>query len=157
MRRLSGGLLTAAILLMPAFSQLGGGVFAQQAAAPTKTTYASDAVIMVYSINQGKEADYDKVVAQLKDALGKSTAPEAKQQAAGWKIFKSEKSLSPDGLPSYIHVINPVVKDADYSIVNIIYSVSNDDEKRAFYDLYRGALKGALSMLTGTTVADLAQ
>ena len=40
-----------------------------------------------------------------------------------------------------------MVKGADYSISNIVYAVSTDDEKRAFYDLYKGALKGALSQI----------
>ncbi len=152
MRRLSGVLLAAALVLLSGFAQ--GTAFAQ-AAAPQKTTFTGDAVVIVYSINQGKEADYEKVIDALKAALAKSTAPEAKQQAASWKIFKAEKSLTPDGLPSYIHLITPVVKDADYSVVNIVYSVSSDEEKRAFYELYRGALKGAVSLITGTTVADL--
>jgi hypothetical protein len=44
------------------------------------------------------------------------------------------------------------VKGADYNIVQIVYSVSTDDEKRAFYDLYKGALKGALSQITGNDI-----
>jgi hypothetical protein len=98
-------------------------------------------------VNQGKDADYEQVIAKLKEALNKSTAPEAKQQLAGWKVVKSQKALSPDG-STYIHIISPVVKGADYSIVNIVYAVSTDDEKRDFYNLYKGALKGALSQIT---------
>ena len=154
MRRLSGMVVAGAMLMLPAFSVSG---YAQEAAAqpaaPTKTTYANDLVIMVYAVNQGKDADYEKVVATLRDALNKSTAPEAKQQLAGWKIFKSPKPLAADTMSSYyIHIISPVVKGADYSIVNIVYAVSTDDEKRAFYDLYKGALKGVVSQILGDNV-----
>ena len=78
---------------------------------------------------------------------------QAKAQLAGWKVFKSPKPLSQDGAPSYIHVINPVVKGADYNIVQIVYAVSSDDEKRAFYDLYKGALKSPLSQMVGNDIA----
>ena len=150
MRRLSGLVVAGAMLVLPAFA---ASIHAQDAAAPQKTTYATDSVITIYTVNPGKEADYEKVMALLRDALNKSTAPEAKQQLAGWKVFKTPKSLSPtDGAPTYIHIINPVVKGADYNIVQIVYSVSTDDEKRAFYDLYKGALKGALSQITGNDI-----
>ena len=39
------------------------------------------------------------------------------------------------------------MKGADYNIVQIVYGVSTDDEKLAFYNLYKGALKGALSLV----------
>ena len=147
MRRLSGIVLAGAMLMLPAFSQ---SALAQDAAAtaaaslPQKTTYEGDTVIVIYAVNPGKDADYEQVIAKLKEALAKSTEPEAKQQLAGWKVVKSQKSLTQDGSSTYIHIINPVVKGADYSIVNIVYAASTDDEKRAFYDLYKGALKGAL-------------
>ena len=149
MRRLSGMLLAAAILTLPAFSLTGHAQEAAAqpaAAAPPKTTYNGDVAIVMYAINPGKEADYEKVIATLRGALAKSTAPEAKQQLAGWKVVKSEKPLTADG-STYIHIISPVVKGADYNIVQIVYGVSTDDEKLAFYNLYKGALKGALSLV----------
>ena len=133
MRRLSGMILAGAILILPAFFE---STFAQEPAAQPaaqKLTYDADTVIVMYAVNPGKDADYEQVITKLKEALSKSTAPEAKQQLAGWKVVKSPKSLTNDTSSSYIHVISPVVKGADYSIVNIVYSVSSDDEKRDFY------------------------
>jgi hypothetical protein len=140
--------VAGALLLLPAFSVSGHAQeAAAQPAAPTKTTYNADTVIVMYAVNPGKDADYEQVMAKLKEALGKSTSPEAKQQLAGWKVVKSQNSLTKDTSSTYIHIISPVVKGADYSIVNIVYAVSTDDEKRAFYDLYKGALKGGLSQV----------
>jgi hypothetical protein len=166
MRRLSGLVLAGAILMLPAFSQ---SVRAQDAAAqppaaqppaaqqpaPQKLTYDSDTVIVAYATNPGKDADYEQVITKLKEALAKSTDPQAKEQAAGWTISKLAKPLTQDGGSTYLHVISPVVKGADYSIVNIVYAASTDEEKRAFYDLYKGALKGGLVQWNGTTVANL--
>ena len=84
MRRLSGVLLAGAILLLPAFSQ---EAFAQQA--PQKTTYTGAAVLAAYAVNADKVADYEKVIETLKDALSKSSRPEAKGQLAGWKVIKN--------------------------------------------------------------------
>ena len=159
MRRLSGMVLAGAMLMLPVFSLTGSAQEAASAAQPAKPaaqTYSADSVIVMYAINPGKEADYEKVIATLRGALAKSTAPEAKQQLASWRVVRSEKPLTPDGT-TYIHIISPVVKGADYSISNIVYAVSTDDEKRAFYDLYKGALKGALSQINAVDVAAGAQ
>jgi len=154
MRRLSGMVVAGAMLVLPAFALNGYAqeAAAQPAAAPQKTTYNADTVIVMYAVNPGKDAEYEQVIAKLREALGKSTAPEAKQQLVGWQVVKSQKSLTNDTSSTYIHIISPVVKGADYSIVNIVYAGSTDEEKLAFYNLYKGALKGGLSQWSGTTV-----
>lgn len=152
MRRLSGILLAGAVLILPAFSQ---NAFAQ--AAPQKTLYTGDVVLAAYVVNADKVADYEKVMATLKDALSKSTRPEAKQQLAGWKVIKNGMN-QPDGSPLFVHIITPVVKDADYSITNLVYEVVKDPtEQKAFYDLYRGALKQALFVIQGPITADFSK
>ncbi len=153
MRRLSGVLLAGAVLILPAFSQ---SAFAQ-AAPPQKTTYTGDVVLAAYVVNADKVADYEKVMATLKDALSKSTRPEAKQQLAGWKVIKNAMN-QPDGSPLYVHIISPVVKDADYSITNLVYEVVTDPMERTnFYNLYRGALKQALFVIQGPMVSDFSK
>ena len=152
MRRLSGVLLAGAVLILPAFSQ---SAFAQ--APPQKTTYTGDLVLAAYVVNADKVADYEKVIATLKDSLSKSPRPEAKQQLAGWKIIKNSAN-QPDGSALYVHVITPVVKDADYSITNLVYEVVKDPaEQKVFYDLYRGALKQALFVIQGPVTADFSK
>ena len=152
MRRLSGVLLAGAVLILPAFSQ---SAFAQ--APPQKTTYTGDLVLAAYAVNAVKVADYEKVIATLKDSLSKSPRPEAKQQLAGWRIIKNSAN-QPDGSALYVHVITPVVKDADYSITNLVYEVVKDPaEQKVFYDLYRGALKQALFVIQGPVTADFSK
>ena len=151
MRRLSGVLLVGAVLILPAFSQ---AAFAQ--AAPQKTTYTGEMVLAAYTVNPGKDGDYEKVIAALKDSLMKSSRPEAKQQLAGWKIIKNS-AAQPDGSSLWVHVITPV-KDADYSITNLVYEVVKDPtEQKAFYDLYRGALQKALFVIQGPVTADFSK
>jgi len=155
MRRLSGVLLACAIAVIPAFSHGHGDLFAQTA--PQKTTFTGDVVIQAFAINPDKTADYEQIVTKLKDALSKSEAPEAKEQLAGWKVIKNAMP-NPDGTIVYIHVISPVVKNADYSIMNNIYSAVKDPaEQKAVYDMYRGALKAPLFVIQGPMVADLSK
>ena len=157
MRRLSGVVLAGAIAILPAISQ---SAFAQEAApqqpAPQKTTYTGDAVIVAYNINKDKDADYEQVIAKVKAALQKSSRPEAKEQLAGWKIIKNS-TPQPDGTSVYVHVINPVVKGADYSLTNIVYEGATDEEKLAFYNLYKGALMKPLFQIQGALSADMAK
>ena len=155
MRRLSGVLLACAIAVIPAFSHGNGDLFAQTA--PQKTLFTGDVVIQAFAINPDKTADYEQIIAKLKDALSKSEAPEAKAQLAGWKVIKNAMP-NPDGTIVYIHVISPVVKDADYSVMNNIYSAVKDPaEQKAVYDMYRGALKAPLFVIQGPMVADLSK
>lgn len=156
MRRLSGVLLAGVILLVPAFSLVPGTAFAQQAP-PPKTTYTGDTALLAYSVNPDKVADYEMVLAKLKEALQKSERPEAKQQLAGWKVVKNA-TPNPDGTFVYVHVISPVVPNADYSITNIVYEVFKDPgEQKTFYDMYRASIKQALFGIQASTVADLSK
>jgi hypothetical protein len=113
-------------------------------------------VLVAYAINADKVGDYEKVIATLKDSLAKSTKPEAKQQLAGWKIIKNAMA-QPDGSIVYVHVIT-VVKDADYSITNLVYEVVTDPMERLnFFNMYKGALKQALFAIQGPMVADFSK
>jgi hypothetical protein len=170
MRRLSGAFISrnalvaflgvaGALFMLPAFSQ---GELAQDAAAQPaaqdqkkpagpELKYSDDTVIVAYAINPGKEADYEKVLAMLKDALAKN--PARATQAAGWKVYKSAKPLTADG-PTYIHVIN-VDRSADYSITNIVYESLDDQGKIDFFNLYKGALNKPLMQIGGALNVDL--
>lgn len=155
MRRLSALVLAGALMLLPAFSQGHGTVFAQTA--PQKTTFMGDMVLWAFAVNADKTADYEQIVAKLKAALAKSEKPEAKQQLAGWKVMKNA-AAQPDGSVLYIHVISPVVLDADYSILNIVYDAFKDPaEQKAFYDSYRAALKAPLFVIQGPLTSDFSK
>jgi len=152
MRRLFGVLLAGAILTLPAFSQTASAQ--QAAAAPQKFTMDGDAALLIVSVKADKTADYEQVLTKLKDALSKSEAPEAKRQAAGWKVVKTSKA-QPDGTIFYLHIITPVA-GADYSVLQSIYAVVKDPmEQRALYDLYVGTGAKNVSLLTGTVAMDL--
>jgi hypothetical protein len=153
MRRLSGVLLAGAILVLPAFSQ---SAFAQAAAAPQKFTMDGDLALWSVAINADKSADYEKILARVKEVLSKSPAPEAKQQLAGWRVMKMAKPMA-DGKIIYTHVITPV-PGADYNILQVLYTtVTDPTEQKALYDMYRGAFASNLSLASGSIVVDMAK
>jgi hypothetical protein len=123
---------------------------------PPKITFDSDIVLWGFAVNPDKTADYEMVLAKLKDALQKIQRPEVKQQAAGWKVIKNTQPQT-DGSILYVHVLDPVVKGADYSINNLVYEAFTDyAERKAFYDMYSGSVKGALFAISGA-VTDLSK
>ena len=141
MRRLSGLLLAGAILLLPAFSQGHDGVRAQAASA---LTFDGDTALWSIAIKPDKTADFEQIMAKVRDSLMKSEKPDRKQQAAGWKVVKGATPLK-DGSVVYTHVIYPVVKGADSTIMAILYEGNTDPgEQRNLYELYRGAFAANL-------------
>ena len=108
---------------------------AQQAQAPTKRVFASDAGMVLNFIKADKTGDFESVMAKLKDALQKSDKPERKQQAASWKVFKSPDPAA-GGNVLYVFLIDPAVKDADYTVSNILAEVYKPDELNVIYKQY---------------------
>ena len=152
MRRLSGVILAGAILLMPALLHNAG----VQAQAPQKLTMDGDLALWSVAIRPDKTADIEKILGKVKEALGKSAAPEAKQQLAGWRVVKMAKPM-PDGNIIYTHVINPV-PGADYNILQVLYATFTDPvEQKELYELYRGACAANLGISTGAVAADLSK
>ena len=127
-----------------------------QAQAPQKLTMDGDLALWSVAIRPDKTADFEKVLGKVKEALGKSTAPEAKQQLAGWRVVKMAKPM-PDGNIIYTHVITPV-PGADYNILQVLYATFTDPaEQKELYELYRGAFAANLGISTGAVAADLSK
>jgi hypothetical protein len=103
-------------------------------AASTKRVFASDAGMVLNFIKPDKTADFEAVMGKLKEALQKSDKPERKQQAASWKVFKSPEPAGANVL--YVFVIDPSVKDADYTVSNILAEAFPPAELNTIYKQY---------------------
>jgi hypothetical protein len=100
-------------------------LLAQQAApaqaaqpAPTTRQFPNDGGMILNFIKADRTADFELVMTKLKEALAKSEKPERKQQAKGWKVFRSPEPAGANVL--YVFIIDPSVKGADYQVSNII-------------------------------------
>ena len=132
-------------------------VQAQDAAKPAvhqKLTFQGDVALWTVAIKPDKTAAFEGIMTRVREALAKSSDPVRQRQAAGWKLMKIEKPM-PDGNIAYVHLISPVVPDADYTVMQILYDAF-PDERQALYDAYRGAFAANLSLATGRVAVDLA-
>src|SRR5688572_2222069 len=154
MRRLSGVVLAGALMLLPAAFSLGHEQAHAQAQA---LTFDGDTAILTVAIKPDKTADFEQIMTKVREALLKSEKAERKEQAAGWKVVKSPTAMK-DGNIVYMHMISPVVKGADYSILPILYEVNTDPaEQRKLFEQYRDAFAANLGGGAFATVVDLSK
>ena len=152
MRRLFGLLLAGTIMLLPALSQNHGTAHAQDA-----LTFNGNMALLSIAIKPGQTAQFEQIMAKVREALTTSSNPQRKQQAAGWKVFKSATAM-PDGNIVYTHVINPVVRGTDYTIMAILYEAFTDpSEQTALFETYRDAFGANLGGSAGTVAVDLSR
>lgn len=140
--------------LVLACAALDRPVYAQNVAAPQKLTFPGDVALWTVAIKPDKTAAFEQIMTRVRDALARSSDAARQRQAAGWKVMKIEKPL-PDGNIAYVHVISPVVRDADYTVMQILYDAF-PDERQALYETYRDAFAANLSLATGPVAVDLA-
>jgi len=139
---------TGLVLTLAALAVFAAPVFAQDqtpaqaAPPPPPMTMGPDGGLIFYQVKGDKTADFENVLAKVKEALSMSEDPIRKQQAAGWKMFKQDPAL-PDGSVLYIAIIDPPAKDADYKLVPIL-AAAFPNEARALYDLYVGSIQGGV-------------
>src|SRR5262245_14679265 len=67
--------------------------------------FNNDAGMVLNFIKPDKTADFEMVMAKVKEALQKSDKPQRKEQAAGWKVFKSADPAGANVL--YVYFIDP--------------------------------------------------
>jgi hypothetical protein len=118
-----GAALTVVMAAAPAFAQ-------DAAPAAPVLTLDGDAATITVLIKPDKTAEFEAVLAKLKDALTKSEKAERKQQATGWTVFKTSQAVQ--GNTAYIMIINPVVKGQEYDITRLISEVFPTEVQEIF-------------------------
>jgi hypothetical protein len=128
---------------------------AQQAQAVSQPRlFPNDAGMILIFIKPDKTADFEMVMGKLKEALMKSEKPERKQQAAGWKIFKSPDPAGTN-MVLYVFVINPALKGADYQVSNIIAEAFPPAEANDILKKYAEAFAQGMNIVNLNLIQDL--
>ena len=125
----------------------------QAQAAPSPRVFGSDAGMVLNFIKTDKTADFEAVIAKLKEALAKSDKPERKQQAASWKVFKAVEP-GPPGSALYVFFIDPPVKGADYTVSTIL-AEAFPQEVQTLYKQYAEAYASGQNFVNLTLVSAL--
>jgi hypothetical protein len=131
--------LVAAVFCFASSARAQAAPAAQAAATPNQRLFANDGGMVLNFIKADKTADFEEVIAKVKEGLQKSDKPERKQQAAGWKVFKSPDPGA-GGAVVYVFIIDPSVKTADYQVSNLLVeTMGNTPEMQALYKKYADA------------------
>jgi len=119
---------------------------------PNARVFSGGAGLILYTIKPGSTADFETVLNKAKEALTKSEKPERKQQAASWRVYKSDAAAA-NGNVTYVMIIDPAVKEADYNIVNIL-NEAFPAEIQALFKAYTEAFASGLIPINLVSVVD---
>jgi hypothetical protein len=126
---------------------------AQTAPAPQTRVFTGDVGLMFNVIKPDKTADFEMVVGKLKEALGKSDDPAHKQMAAGWRVIKNPEPIQ-GGNYLYAFLIDPVVKDADYTVSKVL-AKAFPAEVQELFKVYAACFAGGVTLQNYTTIANM--
>jgi hypothetical protein len=127
----------------------------QQTTVPAKRVFGSDAGMVLNFIKPEKTADFEAVIAKLKEALAKSPRPERAQQARSWKVFRSVEPAA-NGTVLYLFVIDPAVRGADYTVSTILAEAFPDDVQ-TLYKQYAESYASGQNYVNLSTVQALGE
>ncbi|MBE3132385.1 MAG: hypothetical protein IMZ55_02855 [Acidobacteria bacterium] len=105
---------------------------AQEAPKPNLTFDADAGIILLY-VKADRTAEFEEMMAKMKEGMGKLDAPEVKQQAAGFRILKAPNGPAPAGAVLYVMLADPAVKNVEYAFLPILYKAF-PAEAKAFSD-----------------------
>lgn len=155
MFRIAVGLVVCGLSAGSAFAQQAAAPAQQAAAPPAQRLFASDGGMVLNFVKPDKTADFEAVIAKLKEALQKSTKPERKQQAASWKVFKSPEPAA-GGNVLYVFIIDPSVKGADYTVSTIL-AEGFPSEVQTLYKQYADSYASGQNFVNLQMVSDFSK
>jgi hypothetical protein len=122
---------------------------APQAAVPASRKFTADSGVIFNVIKPDKVADFEAVMARVKEGLARSSDPKRKQQAISWRVFKGLEA-GPGGAVVYLFFLDPAVKDQDYTVSGILTEAFPDEAQ----DLWA---KYTACFVSGQTMLNLQQ
>ena len=88
-------------------------------AVPASRKFTSDAGVVFSTIKADKTADFEAVMARVKEGLSKSSDAKRKQMALSWRVYKGIEP-GPGGSVVYVWFIDPPIKDVEYTVTDIL-------------------------------------
>jgi hypothetical protein len=135
-----------------ALAVLAGSFVPAYAQTPNARVFNGGAGLILYTIKADKAADFEMVMNKTKEALAKSDKPGRKEQAAHWKLLKSDAAAA-NGNVTYVMLIDPAVKDADYNVINVLNEVF-PAEIQALFKSYTESFASGLIPINLVPVTD---
>jgi len=150
-------MIVAVVVLTSAGAAYAQAAPAQQAPAaapaPQARVFTGDVGLMFNQIKPDKTADFEMIIGKLKEALAKSDDPVHKQMAQGWRVIKNPEPIQ-GGNYLYVFLIDPVVKDADYTVSRVL-AKAFPVEVQELFKVYSSCFAGGVTLQNYTTVANM--
>ena len=158
LRRLGIALMLIAVVVLtsagPAYAQAAPAAQAPAAApAPQARVFTGDVGLMFNIVKPDKTADFEMVVGKLKEALAKSDDPVHKQMAQGWRVLKNPEPIQ-GGNYLYVFLVDPVVKDADYTVSRVL-AKAFPAEVQELFKVYSACFAGGVTLQNYTTLVNM--
>ena len=125
-----------------------------QAQDAAKRLFNNDGGMVLNFIKPDQTANFEEVIAKLKEAMMKSEDPQRKQQAASWKVFKSPDPAA-GGNTLYVFIIDPAVAGADYTVSTILAEAFPAAEVNELFQKYADAYAQGQNFVNLQLVSDL--
>ena len=150
-------MIVAVVVLASAGAAYAQAAPAQQAPAaapaPQARVFTGDVGLMFNQIKPDKTADFEMIIGKLKEALAKSDDPVHKQMAQGWRVIKNPEPIQ-GGNYLYVFLIDPVVKDADYTVSRVL-AKAFPVEVQELFKVYSSCFAGGVTLQNYTTIANM--
>ena len=158
LRRIGIALMLIAVVVLTsaglAYAQAAPAAQAPAAApAPQARVFTGDVGLMFNIIKPDKAADFEMVVGKLKEALAKSDDPVHKQMAQGWRVLKNPEPIQ-GGNYLYVFLVDPVVKDADYTVSRVL-AKAFPAEVQELFKVYSACFAGGVTLQNYTTLVNM--
>jgi hypothetical protein len=130
--------LPRGLLILCALALIGAAPSPRQTAAPSAQAYSfpTGAGLLFFYVRPERTEDFERVVKRLAEVLDRTEDPARKQQAAGWRMFKSAEV--PKDAVIYVFVLDPAVAGSDYDPVKVL-SEGLPTEAHALYESLKAA------------------
>ena len=147
MRRLSGIVLAAAVLLAPGLG--GANAFAQQ------NPFTADLVISSFAVAPARAADYEEILSRLRDALQASDDPADRQAAASWKVYRGTAAMD-DGRVVFTHIMEPPAgaTPETYGVLQRLYDAF-PEEQQTLYEMWQAVGAELIGLSPSNLVEDM--
>lgn len=106
---------------------------------PLLRSLNADAAIITVLVRPEKTMDLESTLGFLGRSLQKSDRPVRREQAAGWKVFKSVQPIN--GNAAYVMSIDPVMQEQEYDVIRLI-GEAYPAEVQEIFQKYRDAFVG---------------
>jgi hypothetical protein len=117
------------------------------AVAPARA-FTSETGVIFHQVQPTRVADFDRLIAYLREALAKTQNPTVRKQAQGWKVYRAVES-GPNGDVLYVFLFDPAVPCVDYALGPILAEAFPDPAQlQEIWKLYTTSVRTGGTLMT---------